>query len=103
MAFELPVVATRIFGVPETIEDGRTGWLCEPRDVGALAGALDRALCAPRDDVAALAGDAARAARARHDAAVYADRFAGLLEGLAADPAADPAALVGVRGESIST
>jgi glycosyltransferase involved in cell wall biosynthesis len=31
-------------GVPELIEHGRTGWLCEPRDVVALSEALDRVL-----------------------------------------------------------
>lgn len=37
-----PVVATRVGGVPEVIEDGETGLLCEPRDPGSLAGAIGR-------------------------------------------------------------
>jgi D-inositol-3-phosphate glycosyltransferase len=50
MAWEMPVVATRIFGLPELIEEGETGWLCEPRDLAALEGALARALaCSPED------------------------------------------------------
>jgi D-inositol-3-phosphate glycosyltransferase len=44
MAFETPVLATSVFGLPELIDDGETGWLCEPRDTLALASALDRAL-----------------------------------------------------------
>jgi D-inositol-3-phosphate glycosyltransferase len=48
MAWELPVLATRVFGLPELIEDGRNGWLCEPNDVAALAAGLDTALS---DDV----------------------------------------------------
>lgn len=44
MAWELPVLATEIFGLPELIDDGSTGWLCEPGDTAALATALDRAL-----------------------------------------------------------
>jgi len=44
MAFETPVLATDVFGLPELIDDGETGWLCEPRDMRALAAALDRAL-----------------------------------------------------------
>ena len=44
MALGLPVLSTGVFGVPELIADGRSGWLCEPRDVSALAAALDRVL-----------------------------------------------------------
>src|SRR5262249_18704496 len=44
MAFELPVVATSIFGVTEIIEHGSTGYLCRPRDLGELTAALDAVL-----------------------------------------------------------
>jgi D-inositol-3-phosphate glycosyltransferase len=44
MAWELPILATSIFGLPELIEDGESGWLCEPGDTAALAAALDAAL-----------------------------------------------------------
>lgn len=37
MASGLPVVATRHGGIPELVEDGRTGWLVAERDVEALA------------------------------------------------------------------
>lgn len=40
MALEVPVVATRIAGVPKLIEDGINGLLVPPGDVAALAGAL---------------------------------------------------------------
>ncbi len=44
MAWDLPVLATCVFGLPELIDHGVTGWLCAPRDTAALASALDRAL-----------------------------------------------------------
>ena len=42
MAAELPVVATRVGGVPEMIQDGVPGYLVPPRDVDALSTALCR-------------------------------------------------------------
>jgi glycosyltransferase involved in cell wall biosynthesis len=47
MAASLPVVATPVGGVPELIEDGKTGWLVPPRDAEALASRLRLLLCNP--------------------------------------------------------
>ena len=47
MACALPVVATRVGGIPELIEDGETGFLVEPRDEAALAERIERALGDP--------------------------------------------------------
>jgi glycosyltransferase involved in cell wall biosynthesis len=40
----LPVVATRVGGIPEVVEDGVTGLLVPAQDPAALAEAIDRAL-----------------------------------------------------------
>ena len=37
MACQVPVVASRIGGLPELIDDGRTGFLCDPDDVDGMA------------------------------------------------------------------
>lgn len=42
-----PVVATRVGGLPEVVEDGRTGLLVPPGDPAALAAALTRLLADP--------------------------------------------------------
>lgn len=47
MAAGLPVVATAVGGVPELVEDGRTGWLVPPADSDALAGRLRTLLLHP--------------------------------------------------------
>jgi glycosyltransferase involved in cell wall biosynthesis len=40
MAAGLPVVATRVGGLPELVVPGRTGWLVPPGDAPALAAAM---------------------------------------------------------------
>lgn len=47
MSCGLPLIATRVGGVPEVIEDGRTGILVEPGNVDALADSL---ICLLDDD-----------------------------------------------------
>ncbi len=42
MSMGLPVVASRMAGVPEVVIDGRTGWMTEPGDAHGLAGAVQR-------------------------------------------------------------
>jgi glycosyltransferase involved in cell wall biosynthesis len=44
MALARPIVASRVGGIPEFVEDGVTGLLVEPRDPSALAGAIVRVL-----------------------------------------------------------
>jgi len=43
-AYRLPVVASRVGGIPEIVKDGETGLLVEPGDAMALARALNRIL-----------------------------------------------------------
>ena len=44
MACSLPVIAGRVFGLPEAVEDGITGRLVNPADVGEIAAAIDALL-----------------------------------------------------------
>jgi glycosyltransferase involved in cell wall biosynthesis len=48
MASGLPVVASRLSGIPELIEHGVSGWLAEPGDVQSLVAALELLLGDPR-------------------------------------------------------
>jgi starch synthase len=45
--FGKPVVATRVGGLPEMVDDGKTGFLVEPRDVDGLAEAI---VCLMQDE-----------------------------------------------------
>jgi glycosyltransferase involved in cell wall biosynthesis len=66
MACGVPVVATRVGGLAETVIDGETGWTCPPRDSAALAEAIAAALDRPEEA-------SARAAAARQ---MVASRYA---------------------------
>lgn len=37
-----PVIGTNIGGIPELVEDGKTGFICEPGDVPSMADAISR-------------------------------------------------------------
>jgi glycosyltransferase involved in cell wall biosynthesis len=58
MARGRAVVATRVGGIPEIIEDGVSGWLVDPGDVAGLTRALRRLVDDP--ELRAVAGLAAR-------------------------------------------
>ena len=64
MAAGVPVVATRVGGTPEAVEDGISGFLVPPRDPGALAVAIGRVL--DNTELAARVGSAARQRVAGH-------------------------------------
>jgi glycosyltransferase involved in cell wall biosynthesis len=64
MASGTPVLGARTGGIPEMIEEGRTGWLVDPGDAGALGAALTRLLADPA--TLARAGRAARESVVRY-------------------------------------
>jgi glycogen synthase len=73
MACGTPVVASRVGGIPEVVQDGETGWLVEPGDPAALARALQAALADP-----ARARRMGEAGRRRVEAHFSWDRIAAL-------------------------
>lgn len=89
MGLGLPVVSTRVFGLPEVVLEGRTGFLCDPCDVADLASALDDAL----SDPARLADMGIRARRLierRHALQPFVDEYEELLARAARRPAGAP-------------
>jgi glycosyltransferase involved in cell wall biosynthesis len=87
MALRRPVVSTFVAGVPELVEDGRTGWLVPAGDLDALVAALRACL---RTDVAELArmGEAGRMRVSKlHDVDVETAKLARLFAAADAAPA----------------
>lgn len=84
MAAGVPVVASRVSGIPEVVGDGETGWLVPCEDPAALADALAEALSA--SDAAQTRGAAGRRRvesrfRPEHAAAIWEERVAAARQG----------------------
>ena len=85
LACGTPVLASRVGGLPILVEDGVTGWLCEPGDVDAFVARLTEAA----DDRAALArmsAAARRYAEDRLDGHRMYNEFEGALRGVLGQP-----------------
>ena len=81
MAFEVPVVATRIAGVPRLVEDGVNGLLIEPDSTDELTGAMAR-LAGDADLRARLGSDGRRTVEQRYSFAVRMQKIADLYDTL---------------------
>ncbi len=80
MAAGVPVVSTRLGGIPEMVEEGRTGHLADPGDVAGLARGLDLLLSDAR--WAQTCGERGRAmARERFNLAATVADLRGILLG----------------------
>lgn len=79
LACECPVVATAVAGIPEVVEDGKTGRLFGPADVGAAAEAVAGVLDRP-DEAAERARAGSARIRERHDRTQVAQALLGWYE-----------------------
>jgi glycosyltransferase involved in cell wall biosynthesis len=83
MACAVPPIAVDRYGPGEIVDDGRTGWLVEPDDTGALADAIVAAVNDPAER--ARRGEAARReARSRYSWPALAGRLAEVFDEVAA-------------------
>jgi glycosyltransferase involved in cell wall biosynthesis len=83
MACAVPPIAVNRYGPTEIVHDGHTGWLVEPDDRDALAGAIAAAVDAP--DERRRRGEAARRdARSRFSWPALAGRLAEVFDDVAA-------------------
>lgn len=83
MAAQKPLVATAVGGLPEIVQDGKTGLLVPPRDPAALAQALETLLTDPHLGKTLAAASASRLHEYSIEA--VANRFADMYERLLQD------------------
>jgi glycosyltransferase involved in cell wall biosynthesis len=83
MALRRPVISTYVAGIPELVEEGRTGWLVAAGDLDGLCRAMRECLAAAPADLLRM-GEAGRArVLERHDVDREAARLARLFAGAA--------------------
>jgi len=89
MASGVPVVAARVGGVPDLIEEGKTGLFCEPRDADSMRAGIERVLKSPAA-AEEMAREAKLRAKARFSPGVIAQRhleiYREVLSGLSSSP-----------------
>lgn len=78
MAQGRPVISTYIAGIPELVEDGKTGWLVPAGDSDGLARGMQVALDTAAERLAEMGRAGAARARARHHIEDVAKQLAGL-------------------------
>lgn len=101
MAVGLPVVTTRVSGIPELVEDGVSGLLADPGDAAGLARAMERLL---RDPASAqpMVVAARRIVEREFDIASEADKLLAAIRGEAAAGAGASSAPVLATGERVA-
>jgi glycosyltransferase involved in cell wall biosynthesis len=75
MASRKPIVASQVSAIPEIVDNGRTGYLVQPRDYAGIAAALVRLIVAP-DTRRAMGEDGRR----RLESSFSVDRMAAEIE-----------------------
>jgi glycosyltransferase involved in cell wall biosynthesis len=97
MCFGVTVVSTSVFGVPELVTDGETGFLFEPNDLGALESALHRVLALDDEELERVGEAGRQHVLEHHDSSGYAGELLRLCRGLLRDPGANPHDALGLE------
>jgi len=84
MAFGLPVLATAVYGIPELIEDGRTGFLIQPNSLRSAVGGLEKLIGLSATERQAMAIAASKTIASDHDSRSYAAAYTALIRSIVA-------------------
>lgn len=79
LALGRPVIASRIAGTPELVENGVSGWLVEAGSIDSLTNALREALSAEPERLTQMGLNGRRLVQERHDAAREAGKLLSLM------------------------
>jgi glycosyltransferase involved in cell wall biosynthesis len=90
MCFGVPVASASVFGVPELVRFGETGFLFEPNDLDALVAVLDRVLALEPAELTRVGEAGQRHVLEHHDSSGYAVDLLRLCRGLLETPGASP-------------
>jgi D-inositol-3-phosphate glycosyltransferase len=82
MSFGLPALATRVFGIPELIDDERTGLLVEPSSLQNATRGLEKLLNLSDTQRHAIAQAAREKVRMNYDSRNYGEGYLSLIRGL---------------------
>lgn len=85
LALGRPVISTAVAGIPELLEDGRSGWLIPTGSRDALVNAMRDALHAPAARLNEMGAHGRDKVRRQHDTRTEVARLAGLFEKYAVD------------------
>lgn len=101
MASGLPVVATRVGGVPEIVEHGRSGWLVAARDHEDIAGRIHQMLSQPALRLS-MGQRARESMEQRHQLSQRLEAVAQRLVQLARPQAAEPPRRIGSAPRAVN-
>jgi glycosyltransferase involved in cell wall biosynthesis len=98
MCFGVPVVSASVFGVPQLVRDGETGFLFEPNDLDALVSALRRVLALDASELEHVGKVGQSHALEHYDSSGYSEDILRLCQGLLDDPRATPDEILSTQG-----
>ncbi len=84
LEFGLPIVATRVGGIPEIVEDGVNGFLCEPDAIDTLSDAVLR--CYREPELGRRIGESNKNKARNFSPARMADRYMNIYDRLVGAP-----------------
>lgn len=80
LALGRPVISTYVAGIPELVENGKSGWLVPAGDVEAAASAIRQALTAPQEQLTAMGQTGQAKVRQNHNCQIEAQSLLSLLK-----------------------
>lgn len=86
MLYRTPVIASRVGGIGEVVEPGKTGWLIDPKDVEGFSGAVAEAVQNPEDKTNRIVDTGNKLIREKYMNIHIAQKFIHLYEHVLAEP-----------------